>query len=91
MWTNSKIVVHNYVAALKLQYTAGKGCLLDYNIAYITLVKTGNDDGLEDGFNTPKWIMNFSLTKDRIYERICGGIFVPLAGLLLLEIIPGER
>ena len=74
MWTNSKTIVHNYGSALKLQYNLGDGCLFDYNVSYTKLVKTKNDDGLEDGFNTPKWMMNLSLTKDQIFKHLGGGV-----------------
>ena len=33
-----------------------------------------NEDGLEDGFNTPDWIANFSLSNTNIYKHIGASI-----------------
>lgn len=37
------------------------------NVTYSKLDRTTNNDGLEDGFNTPEWIYNLSFGADRLY------------------------
>jgi iron complex outermembrane receptor protein len=38
------------------------------------LQKSANEDGLEDGFNTPQWMVNFSLSNENIYKKLGAGI-----------------
>lgn len=69
LWTNSKTVVHNYGAELELKYTINKNYLISGNASYQTLQKTDQNDGLEDGFNTPKWIANLSLSGLNVFKN----------------------
>ncbi len=39
------------------------------NGRYQTLQRTRQNDGLEDGFNTPKWISNISINGNDIYKK----------------------
>jgi iron complex outermembrane receptor protein len=73
MWTNSQTKVYNYGASLGLTYTA-HGYTAHGNTTYSKLRKSSNEDGLEDGFNTPQWIVNLSLSKEKIYRSLGAGI-----------------
>jgi iron complex outermembrane receptor protein len=35
---------------------------------------SANEDGLEDGFNTPQWMVNAALSKDRIFKHTGAGV-----------------
>jgi len=69
LWTNSKTVVNNYGAELELHYILNKHYSLSANGSYQTLQRTSQNDGLEDGFNTPKWISNISINGNDIYKK----------------------
>lgn len=70
LWTNSKTIVHNYGAELELNYTLSKHYSLSANGSYQTLQKTSENDGLEDGFNTPQYIINTSINGIDIYKKL---------------------
>lgn len=68
LWTNSKTLVHNYGAELDIRYLLNKHYAVSANASYQTLKRTARNDGLEDGFNTPKWMANANLTGANIYK-----------------------
>ena len=70
LWTNSKTLVHNYGAELDLRYILSNHYSLSANASYQTLKKTNQNDGLEDGFNTPQWISNVGITGNNIYKKL---------------------
>lgn len=70
LWTNSKTVVHNYGAELDIRYIVSKHYSLSAKGSYQTLQKTSQNDGLEDGFNTPKWMGNFSLIGRDVFKKL---------------------
>ena len=55
LWTNSKTVVRNYGVEVDLRYVANKHFIFSANSSYQALKRTNQNDGLEDGFNTPEW------------------------------------
>lgn len=66
LWTNSRSVVHTYGGSAGVRYAlAGgrTGWAIAGNAAYAQLNRTEQGDGLEEGFNTPRWITNLSLSK----------------------------
>ncbi len=73
MWTNSQTTVYNYGASLGLTYTVG-GYTAHGNTTFSKLRKSSNEDGLEDGFNTPQWMVNLSLSKEKIYRGLGAGV-----------------
>jgi iron complex outermembrane receptor protein len=73
MWTNSQTKVYNYGASLGITYSA-KGYRLHANSTYAKLRKSANQDGLEDGFNTPEWMLNLALSKEEIIKHLAAGI-----------------
>lgn len=70
LWTNSKTVVHNYGTELELRFVLNKHYSFWGNASYQTLKKTSQDDGLEDGFNTPKWITNIGITGTELCSKL---------------------
>ncbi|MBS0030700.1 TonB-dependent receptor [Chitinophaga sp. 22321] len=74
MWTNSKTTVYNYGVGARLKYDFNKGYTVDGNLSYAKLNKKSADDGLEDGFNTPKWASNISITNAHLFGNIGMGI-----------------
>ena len=70
MWTNSTTKVFNYGFSLGLLYRLPKGYTINANTSYAKLAKRADEDGLEDGFNTPEWIFNLSLTNKQIIKRV---------------------
>ncbi|WP_207512554.1 TonB-dependent receptor [Longitalea luteola] len=70
LWTNSKTIVHNYGAAIELLYMINKQYVVWGNASYQTLKKTNTSDGLEDGFNTPKWMVNAGIRAKNVYKSL---------------------
>jgi hypothetical protein len=46
------------------------------NVSYAKLKKSVNEDGLEDGFNTPEWMTNFTIANENIYKNFGAGLTV---------------
>lgn len=74
MWTNSKTTVYNYGLGLRVKYDFNKGYTIDGNTSYAKLRKKSADDGLEDGFNTPQWMVNLSISNEKIIGNLGAGI-----------------
>jgi len=70
VWTNSKSTVYNYGASLGLTYRMKKKYLVGANVTYSKLDRTTNNDGLEDGFNTPEWVYNLSFGGENIFRKV---------------------
>ena len=73
MWTNSQTKVYNYGASLGLMYSTN-GYRVNANATYAKLRKSTNQDGLEDGFNTPEWMVNLSISKEEILKNLAAGL-----------------
>jgi outer membrane receptor protein involved in Fe transport len=69
MWTNSKTNVHSYGFGINLKYDLQKGLNVSGNISYANFTNNSAADGLEDGFNTPKWIANISVAKENVFKN----------------------
>lgn len=74
LWTNSKTTVFNYGGSLGVKYNLLRNLLIDANVAYAKLDRKTGNDGLEDGFNTPKWITNITFSTDHLYKGIGAGV-----------------
>ena len=61
LWTNSKTRVYNYGSSLGLRYSAGRNWVLTGNASLARLDRTDQGDGLEEAFNTPRWIANVGI------------------------------
>ncbi|WP_216726826.1 TonB-dependent receptor [Hymenobacter siberiensis] len=74
LWTNSQSQVYNYGGSLGLRYELPGGYLVGANTTYTRLDRTENGDGLEDGFNTPRWACNLSLGNENAYKNFGFGL-----------------
>ncbi len=70
LWTNSKTIVHNYGTEIDLLYLVDNHYSLFGNASYQTLKRTSANDGLEDGFNTPKWMVNGGIRGVNVYKNL---------------------
>jgi outer membrane receptor protein involved in Fe transport len=73
MWTNSQTQVYNYGLSAGITYSAA-GYTTNVNTTYSKLRKSSSEDGLEDGFNTPEWMINISASKNEIFKHTGAGI-----------------
>ena len=74
LWTNSQSLVYNYGGSAGVRYDAGGGYQIGANTTYTRLDRTENGDGLEDGFNTPRWTYNLSLGNENAYHNFGFGL-----------------
>ncbi len=74
MWTNSQTTVYNYGFSLGITYNFLNGYTANGNASFAKLQKSANEDGLEDGFNTPQWMTNFSISNGNLYKNLGAGI-----------------
>ncbi|OON70382.1 TonB-dependent receptor [Hymenobacter sp. CRA2] len=74
LWTNSRTRVYNYGGSAGLRYELPDGLLAGANLTYARLDRTQSGDGLEDGFNTPRWIYNLSLGHDNAFRSLGFGL-----------------
>ena len=74
MWTNSTTKVFNYGFSLGLLYRLQKGYTINANTSYAKLTRRADEDGLEDGFNTPEWMINFTVSNKQIIKRVGAGV-----------------
>ncbi|QRQ99778.1 TonB-dependent receptor plug domain-containing protein [Dyadobacter sandarakinus] len=70
MYTNSRSVIDNFGFSAGLNYQWHKTLILAANTTFSKLRNTENQDGLEDGFNTPKWIYNISVSKKNLAKNM---------------------
>jgi iron complex outermembrane receptor protein len=69
MWTNSKTVAYNFGAGVGIRWNIVAGFKFNGNLTYAKLQRKSNNDGLEDGFNTPEWIVNSSVGNENIVKN----------------------
>ncbi|TGE19004.1 TonB-dependent receptor [Hymenobacter elongatus] len=74
LWTNAQTKVYNYGGSLGLRYDLPGGLLAGANATYARLDRTESGDGLEDGFNTPRWMYNLSLGHENVYRNLGAGL-----------------
>ena len=74
LWTNSQSQVQNYGGSAGLRYELAHGYLAGANATYTRLARTDNGDGLEDGFNTPRWAYNLSLGSENAWRGLGFGL-----------------
>ena len=74
VWTNSKSEVKTYGASFGFNYRMNSAWTLTGNATYAKLDKSENDDGLEDGFNTPEWVFNVGMSSLKIAKNCGAGI-----------------
>jgi outer membrane receptor protein involved in Fe transport len=69
MYTNSQSVIYNYGFSAGLNYHWQKNLVITANTTFAKLKNAEKQDGLEDGFNTPKWIYNVSVSKKNLIKN----------------------
>lgn len=69
LWTNSKTQIYNYGASISLKYVITNTFSVIANYTFCKISKTQNQDGLEDGYNTPSSTLNISLLADNIINN----------------------
>lgn len=74
MYTNSQSAIKTYGFSLGVTYNFLDGFIAKANATYSKLENIENKDGLEDGFNTPNWMVNASLSKENIFKNIDAAI-----------------
>ncbi|MEL5993213.1 TonB-dependent receptor [Hymenobacter segetis] len=74
LWTNAQSKVYNYGGSVGLRYELPGGYLAGANTTYTRLDRTESGDGLEDGFNTPRWAYNLSLGNENAYRNFGFGL-----------------
>ncbi|TAE29411.1 MAG: TonB-dependent receptor [Cytophagales bacterium] len=70
LWTNSKTRVFNYGGSIGVRYTLTKGWVVSGNASLAKLSRTDRGDGLEEAFNTPRWITNLGLANPTLWGRL---------------------
>lgn len=74
LWANSKTTVYNYGGSLGVKYNFSKNYFFGGNVSCASLDRKTSNDGLEDGFNTPKWITNISISNPHLYKNLGAAI-----------------
>ena len=70
LWTNSKTKVFNYGSSLGIRYSMGRNWVLSGNASLARLDRTDQGDGLEEAFNTPKWITNVGIANPTLWKNL---------------------
>ena len=74
LWTNAQSRVYNYGASLGVRYEFARGYLAGANTTFTRLDRTESGDGLEDGFNTPRWAYGLSLGNEKAWGNLGFGL-----------------
>ncbi|MBY0424241.1 MAG: outer membrane beta-barrel protein, partial [Cytophagales bacterium] len=69
LWTNSKTVSYNYGGTIGITYQLPWQFKIGGNATYSKLDRRDQQDGLEDGFNTPEWMYNLQLGNPQIFKN----------------------
>ena len=69
LWTNSKTTAYNFGAGIGIRYNVLENYRVTGNVTYAKLRRTTQNDGLEDGFNTPEWIVNLSFGSEDVFNH----------------------
>jgi outer membrane receptor protein involved in Fe transport len=67
LWTNSQTVSYNYGSTIGISWEMPGKFGLSGNVTFAKLDRTDQKDGLEDGFNTPKWIYNLTFGNPSLF------------------------
>lgn len=70
MYTNSQSRVYNFGASLGLSYLFWNHYTFSGNVSYARLSRTENNDGFEDGFNTPEWMGSVSFSGENLFQGL---------------------
>lgn len=70
LWTNSKTMVFNYGTSAGARFRFYKEYSISGNVSYARLDRITRTDGLEEAFNTPRWITNVSLANPSLTKHL---------------------
>ncbi|MDX2070498.1 MAG: TonB-dependent receptor [Haliscomenobacter sp.] len=71
VWTNSTAKVFNYGGSLGIKYlNFFKSFNLNANVSYAKLNRKEEQDGLEESFNTPEWMLNASVSNPAVFKQL---------------------
>ncbi|BAV07040.1 iron complex outermembrane recepter protein [Filimonas lacunae] len=70
LWTNSKTISNNYGGTLGATWQLPHTYKLGGNVTLAKLARTSQNDGLEDGFNTPSWIYNINFGNPALTSHV---------------------
>lgn len=73
VWTNSKSLVKTYGGTFGFNYRISKW-IFNANVSYSKLDQSENQDGLEDGYNTPDWVFNVGVSSMKLAKNWGAGI-----------------
>ncbi|MFZ9189307.1 MAG: TonB-dependent receptor domain-containing protein, partial [Algoriphagus sp.] len=74
VWTNSTSRVNSMGGSIGFTFQMNLNWSLMGNATHAKLSNSSRVDGLEDGFNTPKWILNVGLNANKLAKNWGGGI-----------------
>lgn len=74
LWTNSQTTVYNFGGGLGLRYQFNDRWTVQTNATYARLDRRAENDGLEDGFNTPRWILNGTVYANGLWKTLSGSL-----------------
>jgi outer membrane receptor protein involved in Fe transport len=74
LWTNSKTTVFNYGASAGARYRFYREFSVSGNVSFARLDRVARTDGLEEAFNTPRWITNVSLNNPSLTRHLGFGL-----------------
>ena len=74
MWTNSTTIVQNYGYSVGIEYKQPGSILISSNVSFTKLSKKQQQDGLEDGFNTPSWSSTFTCGSNELWKYWKAGV-----------------
>lgn len=74
LWTNSKTIARNYGGGIAINYNFYEGYTFTANTSFAKLQNAKNNDGFEEAFNTPRWIVNVGIGNARLTKNIGFGI-----------------
>ncbi|GAA3930597.1 TonB-dependent receptor [Hymenobacter algoricola] len=74
LWTNARSRVYTYGGSLGLRYELPQGFRAGASATSARLARTESGDGLEDGFNTPRWLYTMSLGNEDAYRGLGFGL-----------------
>lgn len=71
LWTNSTARVFNYGGSLGIRYlNFFKNFNFNGNLSYAKLDRKTEQDGLEESFNTPEWMVNASVGNPSVFKQL---------------------
>lgn len=74
LWSNSKTIVQNYGGGLNVRYNFYKTFQIMANASYAKLQNKANNDGFEEAFNTPRWMLNVGLSNTQLTYHLGFGL-----------------